>query len=858
MPNRLLRHRRTLEIAAVALVGVLAFVALHALVREVHARDVEAAFHTLGAGEIAAALALTGLSYFLLTLYDVLSLRVIGKPLPYRTAAFAALTSYPLSHNLGFALLTGGSMRYRVYTAAGIAPADILRIITVAGITFWSGVFAMTGVALLLRPTTLALGPVLLAPASQHLLGGAILAGLALAILLLGRARGGLSLFHWRLPRPTLAQGLAAPLLAACDLAAASAALFVLVPGASLAEFPQFFLAYAVAMIAALVTHVPGGIGVFEAMMVTTLPGRDAASVLAALILYRIIYYLLPLLVAAIALAINERRRLRAPVTATLTTLQMLVHAIGPLFLATMVFLGGAVLLVSGALPAIAARMHLLRHFLPLPFVEASQIAASLVGTGLLLLAPALYRRLDAGFIATRALLLAGAGFSLAKGFDYEEALILIGMAAVLQIARPAFYRRTMLTTALFSPASLAAIAGCIAFAVWIGTFAYRHVAYQSDLWWEFAWHGDASRFLRTSFAIIVALLAVSFVRLFGRARSPAGGDTDMAQSAAVLPAATSSDAFLALTGDKRFLRSAAGDAFLMYQVQGATWVVMGDPVGPRAQWADLVWQLRELADAAQGRLLLYQLSVDMVPLAIDLGLQLVKYGEEARVPLADFTLEGARRKSLRNTERRVLREGCTFALVPKAEVPALLPVLKPISDQWLAAKGQSEKAFSVGRFDADYLANFDMAVVRDAHGRTIAFANVLATADRTELSIDLMRHAVPIPNGIMDFLFVQLMAWGKAQGFQWFSLGLAPLSGIEARRLAPIWARIGGLIYRHGDAFYSFEGLRAYKDKFAPLWVPRFIAGPRGIGLARSLIDLQTLISGNRASAARHRRTQH
>lgn len=851
MPNRLLHHRRKLEIAAIAAVGLLAFIALHALVGEVHARDVKAALHTLAPGQILSAIALTALSYFLLTFYDVLALRVVGRPLPYRTAAFASLTSYTLSHNLGFALLTGGSMRYRVYSAAGVPPADILRIITIAGVTFWSGVFAMTGVALLLRPTGLDLGFVTLAPAHQRLLGGSILAGLALAPVVLGRARQGLSLFRWQLPRPTLRQGLAAPLLAACDLAAASAALFVLVPGASIGEFPQFFLAYAVAMIAALLTHVPGGIGVFEAMMVTTLPGRAPASLLAALILYRVIYYLLPLLVAAIALASNERRRLKAPVAATLGTLQLLMHAIGPLFLATMVFLGGAVLLVSGALPAISARMHLLRHILPLPFVEASQIAASLVGTGLLLLAPALYRRLDAGFIATRALLLAGAGFSLARGVDYEEALILLGMAAVLQLARPAFYRRTMLTTALFSPASLAAIAGCIAFAVWIGTFAYRHVAYQNDLWWEFAWHGDASRFLRSSFVVVVALLAASIVRLFGSARAIPGGDTDMAASAAVLPGASSSDAFLALTGDKRFLRSESGDAFLMYQVQGASWIVMGNPVGPRAQWADLVWRMRELADAAQGRLLLYQLSVDMVPLAIDLGLQLVKYGEEARVPLPEFTLDGPRRKSLRNTEHRVLRDGCSFHLIDRARVPAILAELKPVSDQWLAGKGQSEKAFSVGRFDPGYLGNFDIAVVRDAEGRAIAFANVLATANREELSVDLMRHILPMPNGIMDFLFVQLMQWGRTQGYQWFNLGLAPLSGIEARRLAPVWARIGGLIYRHGDAFYSFEGLRAYKDKFAPQWTPRFIAGPRGIGLARSLIDLQTLVSGSRASAA-------
>jgi phosphatidylglycerol lysyltransferase len=111
------------------------------------------------------------------------------------------------------------------------------------------------------------------------------------------------------------------------------------------------------------------------------------------------------------------------------------------------------------------------------------------------------------------------------------------------------------------------------------------------------------------------------------------------------------------------------------------------------------------------------------------------------------------------------------------------------------------------------------------------------------------------MPYGTMDFLFVQLMKWGRAQGFRWFNLGLAPLSGIEARRLAPIWARIGGLLYRRGDALYSFEGLRAYKEKFAPVWEPRYIAAPHGLGLARALIDLQALVGGGKSSAAGQRR---
>ncbi len=131
-----------------------------------------------------------------------------------------------------------------------------------------------------------------------------------------------------------------------------------------------------------------------------------------------------------------------------------------------------------------------------------------------------------------------------------------------------------------------------------------------------------------------------------------------------------------------------------MYQVQGQSWIVMGDPVGPGAEWGDLLWQIREMADAAQGRLLLYQISTDALPIAIDLGLQLVKYGEEARVALPDFTMEGPEKRSLRHSERRAAREGASFEIVPAAQVPALMAELKTVSDAWLRERGMARRPF--------------------------------------------------------------------------------------------------------------------------------------------------------------------
>ena len=136
------------------------------------------------------------------------------------------------------------------------------------------------------------------------------------------------------------------------------------------------------------------------------------------------------------------------------------------------------------------------------------------------------------------------------------------------------------------------------------------------------------------------------------------------------------------------------------------------------------------------------------------------------------------------------------------------------------------------------------MALVEHA-GQLVAFANLWESGTHEEFSIDLMRHSGAAPKGVMDFLFIELMLWGKAQGYHWFSLGMAPLAGLEAHRLAPAWHKVGRLIYRYGEDFYNFEGLRQYKEKFQPEWRPRYLAAPGGLAQPRVLLDVTSLISG-------------
>jgi phosphatidylglycerol lysyltransferase len=280
-----------------------------------------------------------------------------------------------------------------------------------------------------------------------------------------------------------------------------------------------------------------------------------------------------------------------------------------------------------------------------------------------------------------------------------------------------------------------------------------------------------------------------------------------------------------------------------MFGIQGATWVVMGDPVGPEDRWGALLWRLRELSDEAQASMVLYEVTERCLPHAIDLGLRISKYGEEALVDLEEFSLAGPTFKSIRHAVRRAETDGATFEVLPRATIDSVMSELRDVSDEWLETKNQREKGFSLGRFDPDYLRQFDIALVRQ-QGRIVAFANILALPNHRELSVDLMRHREELPYGSMDFLFSSLMLWGREQGFERFSLGIAPLAGMPNHRLAPMFGRMGDRVFRHGSRFYGFTGLRAFKGKFVTRWAPRYLAAPSNLGLIRSIVSLHSLIS--------------
>ncbi len=171
------------------------------------------------------------------------------------------------------------------------------------------------------------------------------------------------------------------------------------------------------------------------------------------------------------------------------------------------------------------------------------------------------------------------------------------------------------------------------------------------------------------------------------------------------------------------------------------------------------------------------------------------------------------------------------------------MPELKSVSDAWMETKTGGEKGFSLGRFDEAYLAEIRLRGDEE-DGHVVAFANVWRGADKDELSVDLMRYRPGVSKVMMDALFARLLIYGKQEGYRWFNLGAAPLSAcLITRSPRPGTAR--HLHIRRGDEIYNFEGLRAFKEKFGPVWTPQYLACPGGLVMPQVLLDTASLISG-------------
>ncbi|MCA9320341.1 MAG: lysylphosphatidylglycerol synthetase family protein, partial [Planctomycetes bacterium] len=362
---------------AAPVVGTVAFVAalwcLYGAIKHYNYHDAMASFRAISHSSLATCAGLTAASYFFLTLYDYLAIRFVGGKTPYRQIATASFVGYAFSHNVGLAMITSTGIRFRLYSTWGLTASDIGRVVMLCGVTFWLGFLALGGVFL-----TVDAGPL---PASLRIpfatarpIGLAFLVVLGGYVAFIGRRSGRAVEVHgFTMPVPNGSMTLAQIAVSVGDWATSAAAFYFLLPPESHTPLMHVMTAFLLAQVVGIVSHVPGGLGVFEFVMIACLgAGGRTQEVVGALLAFRFIHYFLPLMISALIMVVVEAHARGDAARNVIRTAARWGGLVAPSVTTLLVFCAGVLLLVSGATPGVHDRLGWMSRVLPLPVVEAS------------------------------------------------------------------------------------------------------------------------------------------------------------------------------------------------------------------------------------------------------------------------------------------------------------------------------------------------------------------------------------------------------------------------------------------------------------------------------------------------------
>jgi uncharacterized membrane protein YbhN (UPF0104 family) len=291
-----------LSIAIIAVAAVVLYRKLH----NMNVSKVLTAMATVEYRDVAISALFVALGYLTLTVYDFFALRTIGRSdVPYRVAALAGFTSYSVGHNVGASVFTGGAVRYRIYSAWGIDAIEVAKICFIAGLTFWLGNMTVLGVGFAYHPEAAAAIDQMPLWVNRFL-GIAALMILAGYVIWVWQTPRVIGRQNWKVTLPNGPLTLLQILIGIVDLTCCALAMYVLVPNEPHMLFIDIAVIFITATLLGFASHSPGGLGVFDAAMLIALWQYDAEELLAGLLIFRLLYYILPFTLALITLGVRE------------------------------------------------------------------------------------------------------------------------------------------------------------------------------------------------------------------------------------------------------------------------------------------------------------------------------------------------------------------------------------------------------------------------------------------------------------------------------------------------------------------------------------------------------------------------
>jgi phosphatidylglycerol lysyltransferase len=532
-----------------------------------------------------------------------------------------------------------------------------------------------------------------------------------------------------------------------------------------------------------------------------------------------------------------------------------------PLVIAiTLVTFGSGLLnLYSLTYPAASERLAVLYAAFPLEFITLSRFLILVLGFALVISSLNVFKRKRRALQIVLALASLSTLFHLTKGVDYEEASLSFLLVVLLVAGRRHFTVRSR-------PLDLRPAAVRLGVTLLIGIaygvagfwlldprefgidFTWREAVRQT--WLYLTLSGDprlvpytrhAAWFLDSLSLMTVVMVVHGLTLLFRPTlyRLRTMPQERAAAAEIVRQYGRSSLDFFKLWPDKSYFFAPSKRAFLAYSVSHGFALVLGDPVGPEEDIEPVVRDFSLFCAENDWGFAYYETLPDWLPIYERCGLSRLKLGEDAIVDLRRFTLEGRERKSLRDTVHKVERKGVEVRHHDPPLDDELLAELGRVSDEWLQIPGRRERQFTLGRFEPDYIRNSPVLLAMDRGGRVQAFVNRIPSYRKGETTIDLMRRRSAAPNGVMDYLLVKLLFYSRDQGFERFSLGMAPMSGFQEQENPSPEERAIHFFFKHLTFIFSFSGLRAYKAKFATDWEPRYIIHRNVLDLPRVAMTL-------------------
>ena len=592
------------------------------------------------------------------------------------------------------------------------------------------------------------------------------------------------------------------------------------------ASFTIAAIAYIVSVLLMITSPFLRGLGAVEISLVYILEmyGYSTVQALSITVLYRVFEFWLPMVFGLLAFAWRGR------------------HLFIRIVPALLIFSLGLINIISVVTPPLHPRLKLIREFLPLEAINASNILVLFIGLALLITSAFMFKGLKNAWRLSLLLSILSLIGNLTKALDYEEATFAGVIIILLLISRKQYRIRSSMKWIGLGLISVSIIFLSVMIFGYVGFYFIDVKHFGIDFTWRqsllytmqiFLLGGDENLHPLTQFGqqfiwlihilgfITWGFLLFTLIKPFLKVE-PANESGRERAKFLLAQYGNSSIDYFKIYRDKLFFFSEIHDAFVSYRIANGFAIVLDEPVCAEENKIEVLEEFYKQCSRMGLRTAFYRVDENSILWFNQLRKQKMIIGQEAILDAEKFTMEGKDKKSLRNALNSLQKKGFTTSVLKAPLENDLIMKLNKISDEWLDAYDKEELVFSQGMFDAKEIRNQDVITIADEEGNIAAFLNIIPDYSPDECTYDLIRKTAEAPAGCMDALIIKMIEYAKENKLQFINLGLVPMTGItEPQNPAEQLIKYAGEKLKR---FKHYHGLRDFKEKYATIWEDKFL----------------------------------